>query len=162
MQPKLLVLYVPSLDRRLIERETAPYPEPLPETVSADRIGDASLGRITAYPGDRCLASSTSDVAGPLEARLSVHHQPTADRSSAGSLDNGVAMRAPSLQQGVQHSHNRTAPAEAIRIASDQGAAPLWRRRHGFASPGGSSVALFAAERPEPLPNDLFVCRYTV
>ena len=25
MQPKLLVLYVPSLDRRLIERETAPY-----------------------------------------------------------------------------------------------------------------------------------------
>ena len=137
-------------------------PEPLPETMSADRIGDASLGRITADSGDRRLAASASYVAGPLEAGLKGYRYQPHDRSSAGSLDNGMAMRSPSLQQGLRPPHNRTAPAEAIRIASHQGAAPLWRRRHGFASSGWSPIALLAAEGPESLPNNLFVCRYSV
>src|SRR5215831_729509 len=123
--------------------------EPLPGAMSADRIGDASLGRITADSGDRCLAPSTSHVAGLPKAGIKVHHHPTTNRSSPRSLDNHVAMCSPSLQQGVRHSHNRTAPAEAIRIASDQGAAPLWRRRYGFASSGWSPIAVLAAEGPE-------------
>ena len=53
-------------------------------------------------------------------------------------------------------------PAEAIRIASHQGAAPLWRRRQGFASSGWRPIALLAAEGRESLPNNLFVCRCSV
>ena len=51
-------------------------PEPLPDTMSADRIGDASLGRITADFGDRGLAASASYVAGPLEGGIKVYAYP--------------------------------------------------------------------------------------